>query len=43
MKDRWSGKKQKPREEWEDEQKILRGEQNDYSGQLENLLECFHE
>ena len=31
------------REELEDEQKILRGEQNDYKGQLENLLEHFNE
>ena len=31
------------REEFEDEQKILRGEQNDYMGQLENLLEHFNE
>ena len=30
------------REELEDEQKILRGEQNDYKGQLENLLEHFN-
>ena len=31
------------REELEDEQKILRGEQNDYRGQLESLLKCFKE
>ena len=30
------------REELEDEQKILRGEQNDYREQLENLLEHFN-
>ena len=31
------------REELEDKQKLLRGEQNDYRGQLENLLEHFNE
>ena len=29
------------REELEDKQKLLRREQNDYGGQLENLLEHF--
>ena len=27
----------------EDKQKFLRGEKNDYTGQLEELLECFNE
>ena len=31
------------REELKDQQKILRGEQNDYRGQTENLLEHFNE
>ena len=31
------------REELEDDQKLLRGEQDDYRGQLENLLEHFNE
>ena len=31
------------REELEDKQKLLIGEQNDYRGQLENLLEQFNE
>ena len=44
MKDRCSGKKQKLREkQLEDKQKLLRGEQNDYRGQLENLLDHFNE
>ena len=30
-------------EELKDEQKILRGEQNDYMGQLENLLKSLNE
>ena len=44
MKDRCLGKKQKLRERnQKDKQKLLRGEQNDYRGQLENLLEWFNE
>ena len=31
------------REELEDKQKLLRGEQSDYRGQLEHLLECFND
>ena len=31
------------REELEDKQKLLRGVQNDYRGELENLLEHFNE
>ena len=31
------------REELEDKQKLIRGEEKDYRGQLENLLEHFNE
>ena len=30
------------REDLEDKEKLLRGEQNDYRGQLENFLEHFN-